>query len=251
MDTPQAKIKSQRTARMMRQARRSIVPSAVVPRGHWPWAKSCSQAFLSPFKDCVDNFGNFDGPRYLRPMDDQVNGYIKFNWPRIGERKVDHQATNSTDEDIKTESYGGNGEETHRRKSSVASTHTLSNYSSCPSAGLSSTRVSGLVSGNPRSAMSPITPHSSSRIHVPTPNTRMICFNGGLTAAPRKLPPHFGHHVAMDHIDRKFWTFCKPDLAAASHDSINISNRYPKLVSRQMHSEGHKSLAYRICPNAR
>ena len=40
--------------------------------------QSKTAVFSSPFKDCLEDFGNLTGPRYCRPVDGKVNGYIKF-----------------------------------------------------------------------------------------------------------------------------------------------------------------------------
>ncbi|KAH7319748.1 hypothetical protein B0I35DRAFT_478071 [Stachybotrys elegans] len=58
-------------------------PARSPPRPHDQVQHSApfrSTDFTSPFKDCLEAFGTLPFPRYSRPPNGQINGYVKFNW---------------------------------------------------------------------------------------------------------------------------------------------------------------------------
>lgn len=147
---------------------------------------------MSPFKDCLGNFGKANRRRFDRPFDGKVNGYIKFNWPK--ERK-------------------------QRRLSALASNGDKN--------GDAKTSQTALSFGSTTSAQGIIMPFEfdyqgfdfakfqnciaqfdvyNSVFSLPSDTDAPVTV--GAMGAPRMVPKMFGYEADMDHTDRKLWTFC-------------------------------------------
>ncbi|KJZ78614.1 hypothetical protein HIM_02005 [Hirsutella minnesotensis 3608] len=169
-----------------------------------------SLLLVSPFKDCVGNFGEAQKRRFSRPYDGKVNGYIKFNWPK---------EKDSRRHSVGRESPGGD---------SPNVTESIVSYPET-----ADTPCSSLIPLGPSPAAS-ITPISFNEVdqsfdftnflHGPVSSTSFeqievvevdaAATTGGEGSnelapmgAPRKVPNLFGYEAQMDQTDRKFWTF--------------------------------------------
>ena len=225
---PPQQLPTKPVSRVALPARRDIaLASRVVSRDRCR-SKSQSKAavFSSPFKDGLEGFGELAGPRYCRPVHGKVNSYIKFNWPQDRSPQSKRSVVDITNNATNKVPLFQNGAETYHRRSSDASdasspalvtlSPTAQTSEATPSSmsSLRSVIVSPHHDADPRLTVSPNKSFSSSYLpspamHWPTP----AHFRSGVTEAPRPaprpVPPHFGHTVAMDSIDRKLWGFCK------------------------------------------
>jgi hypothetical protein len=210
-------------------AQHKMAPAAeVASQDHQRRRKSRSKAvFSSPFKDCLESFGKLAGPRYRRPTDGKVNGYIKFNWPRGGLPQSTSSVVDITNKDTSETPKVQSGSESYHRYSSASSDESSSSgpVALSPSAQTSeamplSTSSPGNIIASPvydadaSLMICPIESFCSSYLPSPPINWQTpALFSSGMTEAPRLVPPHFGHSVTMDNIDRKLWGFCKSNFS--------------------------------------
>lgn len=168
--------------------------------------------FVSPFKDCLGSFGKLTAPRFPRPSDGKVNGYIKFNWPdrrasnarssSISVLPDDHD--NEYDEEDQTQSLVSNSQNSltlySRSVESIASSSSSPTYPSF--SGQASELISNFIY-NPS-----ISSQSSPILSTKYISSELL--SGSQSAqSPRLVPPHFGLVAKMDQMDRSFWSFCK------------------------------------------
>ncbi|KAF4504677.1 hypothetical protein G6O67_008100 [Ophiocordyceps sinensis] len=167
------------------------------------YSRTGANGLVSPFKDCVGNFGEAQQRRFHRPFDGKVNGYIKFNWPK---------------------------DKPSRRPSAACDSLTLDTLNvaeSVASAADVDTPQSSLIHVGSAPASITMSPDLDSNfdlscfLYGPAPSFEPshaveagahVVGAGSSTelatiGAPRKVPTLFGYEAQMDHTDRRFWTF--------------------------------------------
>ncbi|KAF4970443.1 hypothetical protein FSARC_2520 [Fusarium sarcochroum] len=154
---------------------------------------------ISPFTADEDRLIVSAIPRYARPENGQVNGYVKFNWPsRTPSRRPSGPVPLPPEDDIEDIMANSMRSQTIGRSPSVT---TL--VGPVPAA---SPTMSGTVSPMSIDAVwagdsSPIMMTGS-----PVP-PQDLASQVAITGDPKMLPPQFGFQTKMDHIDRRLFEF--------------------------------------------
>lgn len=183
-------------------ARSAPMTNTSLRKGNGIYQESAlTKSLVSPFHDCVESFGTFNSPRFQRPMNGQVNGYVKFNWPRKRERETGFVEEIPSDEP-------------HQQLTNKGSPPTNIRESSLPSDSFVEAKKSLAVPRRASAAPIMLTtslPSSASSIYSPTLSTKSC--DGAIEIAtgeqPQLVPPHFGFEARMDTTDRGLWRFCK------------------------------------------
>ncbi|PNY25595.1 Uncharacterized protein TCAP_04467 [Tolypocladium capitatum] len=180
--------------------------------------KPTSNALLvSPFKDCVGNFGDVHHRRFQRPLDGKVNGYIKFNWPK------DRQLRRSSS--VHPSSSVSDSPDVSENVLSAVSATSLIPLGPAPA----SSKAAGIVPSDAEEILDSFssflngtystTFDLSNSVGVSPATSSLFDFGStgaGSTVsstdvasigAPRMVPQLFGYDAKMDQTDRKFWTF--------------------------------------------
>ncbi|KPM40958.1 hypothetical protein AK830_g5628 [Neonectria ditissima] len=159
----------------------------------------------SPFTDREDRLIESSVPRYIRPENGQVNGYVKFNWPsrpgRATVRPAVPDPPPTTDvEEVISDSVRQASTTTLSRSSSII---TLIGPATAPSMmdGVTlspshASYASSLIMSSPPStagSVSPVLPHEAMQVTTP--------------GEPGRIPPLFGFSTYMDSMDRRLWDF--------------------------------------------
>ncbi|PHH82244.1 hypothetical protein CDD82_6563 [Ophiocordyceps australis] len=164
---------------------------------------------VSPFKDCVGNFGEAHRWHFARPVDGKVNGYIKFNWPkdRDSRRPSSIYASSISDFSNIPELYAS-GPEADASVSLLsigpvpASSPTL--IAVPPDFDHTQFDFSSFLYGPAASGLDVVTSAASS----PAADGTMEGWNEAAPlGAPRMVPKLFGYEAQMDQTDRRFWSF--------------------------------------------
>lgn len=160
-------------------------------------SKKCNGQLLgplkSPFNDCHERLGPAEQPKYGRPNDGRVNGYVKFNWPSAEARA-------------------------HRIAAIEASANGLVHYAGSMGIISRSSSITSLIGPTPANSivLSPVNSEGSWEIVSTkvTADTTLMSPEFGVPVQyvsnndPQMLPPHFGFHAKMDWMDRRLWEFC-------------------------------------------
>jgi hypothetical protein len=182
----------------------------------------------SPFTANEDRLIVSAFPRFIRPENGQVNGYVKFNWPsRAPSRRPSGPVPPPSEDDV--EDITPNVTRSHtldRNPTIITLVNPVPAMSSAPNGTISPMDLEGGWG----SASSPILMAGSP---VSLQDTSQILVSGD----PKMLPPQFGFQAKMDHIDRRLFEFCKSarnlltsvvDLEQAfAHHSVDIKNWCP------------------------
>ncbi|KAK5995124.1 hypothetical protein PT974_03518 [Cladobotryum mycophilum] len=192
-----------------------VVPSSLRVRDQRIIKRSSKRKapkFESPFTECIDSFGKLTSPRFPRPSDGKVNGYIKFHWP---ERKAPLPQGSSVAV-IEECDDDDEDDETPQSSQSYSMTRNNSNalilaHGSPGSVTSTMGVIRSPIEGDFRSV---ITFTHSSPSSQPSPSFSfayspqdILSFGGSSPTAPRMVPPQFGMLAKMDHMDRQFWSF--------------------------------------------
>lgn len=166
---------------------------------------------VSPFTDDSERLIVSTAPRYVRPENGQVNGYVKFNWPsRAPSRRASTVILPSSDDDV---------EEIATTSTQLAAVNrhpsTVTIIGPVP---VQSVLTGGTVSpvstdSTLMSVDSSPTMPTSSPITSPESSTQLMATN-----EPRMLPPQFGFQAKMDRIDRRLFEFCMFFPSVISHE---------------------------------
>lgn len=163
----------------------------------------------SPFYDCVDKFGVLARPLFQRPDDGEVNGYIKFRWPKFNYLR---RALRAQSPSLLEECGLPRVMELNENQSG-----TMSDSAPQPTVAVMGPRVppeframepdmfNYVAMGaaqSPPLADSPYRCNSSTSSPVPSDATME---NIG---APQYIPSLYGYDAIMDFTDRRLWTFC-------------------------------------------
>lgn len=160
---------------------------------------------VSPFHDCLDQFGKFAKLQFRRPNDGFVNGYIKFRW--AGKSSPQMASSQPVPAPADSVSWAGAPTTVSGVTPGAAQVVPMSGvplYSPATS-GFPATTVGGL----------PLINHDwSPAFTSPSSSPELVSQDGGSMAVqptnPRMLPPQFGLHAKMETFtDRKFWEFCE------------------------------------------
>ncbi|KAG5763747.1 hypothetical protein H9Q69_008312 [Fusarium xylarioides] len=153
---------------------------------------------VSPFTANEDRLIVSAYPRYARPENGQVNGYVKFNWPsRAPSRRPSGPVPLPSEDDVEDITPNVTRSHTAGRPPTII---TLVNpgpaVSSAPNGTISPMELEGGWGSTP----SPILMAGSP---VSFQDTSQILISGD----PKMLPPQFGFQAKMDHIDRRLFEF--------------------------------------------
>ncbi|RDA91253.1 hypothetical protein CP533_0649 [Ophiocordyceps camponoti-saundersi (nom. inval.)] len=166
-------------------------------------------ALVSPFRDCVGNFGNARHRRFPRPLDGKINGYIKLNWvadnpPLRRESLVAESIVSQSPQGTESTITAAEDDSPHSsmvpfRQASVSSTVTMAMSPELDANFDFSSYLygSGVSCGFEVLGAAPTSPPVRSDSSCET--TSM--------GAPRKVPQLFGLEAKMDLTDRKLFTF--------------------------------------------
>ncbi|KAH7185781.1 fungal-specific transcription factor domain-containing protein [Fusarium flagelliforme] len=139
-------------------------------------------------------------PRFSRPKNGQVNGYVKFNWPTKHEPTQPIQPSPSarvqTDDGVVDISSQVSRSRSDRRDSGVVFIPipvTTAAQMQMHSRRMASHNVEIIW---PEGTQPPIT------MTNPTPSPHEV-----FSRAPRKVPTLFGFYIYMDYLDRRIWEF--------------------------------------------
>jgi hypothetical protein len=156
---------------------------------------------VTPFQDCVGQFGKVTEIRFKRPHNGRVNGYIKFNWP---------QERSHADRSAMAPAARQNEEASSRllptarpSQSNTVAKATVINSLPLPTASVSPTPVSPTLSDVSAS-------FAMGRSGAPSPTlSEEEMQQSTAQDHPQFLPSQFGYGAKMDFMDRMFWTFCE------------------------------------------
>lgn len=198
------------------------VPNTSRPRDQRLHAAANRLALVSPFKDCLGNFGEAQKRRFNRPSDGKVNGYIKFNWPK------ERPSRRPSASPIVAEPTASTAD--------VDTPQTLIQVASAPASALTSMTISPGVSSNFDLSCFLYDPAASFQrsrsldVEVEAAEAETSTEMAPM-GAPRKVPKLFGYEAQMDHTDRKFWTFCTSLLV--HYDASNPFLSAPFFAARR------------------
>ncbi|KIL91881.1 hypothetical protein FAVG1_04284 [Fusarium avenaceum] len=152
---------------------------------------------LSPFTANEDRLIVAAFPRYARPENGQVNGYVKFHWPsRTTSRRPSGYVPMSFDEDV--EDITPNV----IRSQTISRSPNLTNFVG-PAPAMSPVAngtVSPISNDGAWSSASSVTMAANSPISAQDSQSVV-------TGDPKMLPPQFGFQAKMDNIDRRLFEF--------------------------------------------
>jgi len=155
---------------------------------------------VSPFTANEDRLIVSAYPRYARPENGQVNGYVKFNWPsRAPSRRPSGPVPLPPEDDVEDITSNVTRSHTAGRTPTII---TLVNPGPAVSSAPNGTISPMDLEGGWGSTSSPILMAGSP---VSVQDTSQILVAGD----PKMLPPQFGFQAKMDHIDRRLFEFCK------------------------------------------
>ncbi|KAF4441676.1 hypothetical protein F53441_11936, partial [Fusarium austroafricanum] len=156
---------------------------------------------VSPFTANEDRLIVSASPRYHRPKNGQVNGYVKFHWPSRGpSRRPSEPVPLPSEDDVEDITANITRSHTLDRSPSI-----ITLVGPLPAHGISPA-PNGTVSpmsieGGWASASSPIL---MAGLPVSSQDASLTLTTG----EPRMLPPQFGFQAKMDNIDRRLFEFC-------------------------------------------
>lgn len=159
---------------------------------------------VSPFHDCLDQFGKFTRLEFRRPNDGYVNGYVKFRWANKASQQSDgsQPVPDPVDAgpwtDLPTTMPNAVAGPTPGGLVPVISLH------SPVTTEFPTTDVTGFSPA--KSEWSSFTSAASSPDLLPQDGSGMVV----QPTNPRMLPPQFGFRAKMEtSTDRRFWEFCE------------------------------------------
>ncbi|KAH8653920.1 fungal-specific transcription factor domain-containing protein [Ilyonectria robusta] len=155
-----------------------------------------ARTLFSPFTDGEDRLVKSIAPRYVRPKNGQVNGYVKFNWPS---RRPSIRPSGPDPPPIAAveEIMDSTPTTAVSRRSSIVS---LIGPPAAPSR-------AGTVTMSPGDSDLSWSAFSSSPMDSVSPVSSQVLTMQLTTDEPRMLPPHFGFQAKMDMMDRRLWDF--------------------------------------------
>ncbi|ODA82236.1 hypothetical protein RJ55_00743 [Drechmeria coniospora] len=177
----------------------------------WPAGRNI---LLSPFKDCVGNFGQNHNHRFNRPSDGKVNGYIKFNWPKqrpSAPSSLDRPLPGAISSDgvksavpffkPRTRSKFMTKFEFNLNNSSTATSSTATKMIA-PDVEHPDEDYTALLHGPVSSEISAVSGVQYGPDLPEAKPNQMVTIG-----APQKVPELFGLDAKMDAVDRRFWMF--------------------------------------------
>ncbi|KAF7559997.1 hypothetical protein G7046_g4155 [Stylonectria norvegica] len=186
---------------------------------------------ISPFSDDGDRLVSSIYPRYDRPLDGQVNGYVKFNWPKNRRGSSVRQNVPEIPTVLEDDVEELPPQPTVSRSSSIVSTVSLIGPVPAPSSGY------GL-------AMSPMTTNyawtqfpSPPPGSISPPSLQHSDVSMVISGDPGLLPPLFGYHAKMDRIDRRLWQFYVHNWCPG-RSVLNNTNLWLKDFAQMHENEG-------------
>ncbi|SPJ85320.1 uncharacterized protein FTOL_11101 [Fusarium torulosum] len=152
---------------------------------------------LSPFTANEDRLIVAAFPRYARPENGQVNGYVKFHWPsRTTSRRPSGYVPMAFEEDVEDITPNVMRSQTTGRSPNlttfVGPAPAMSHVASGTVSPISNDGAWSSASPMTMMANSPISPQDSQAV---------------TTGDPKMLPPQFGFQAKMDNIDRRLFEF--------------------------------------------
>ncbi|KAF7533350.1 hypothetical protein G7Z17_g13524 [Cylindrodendrum hubeiense] len=154
------------------------------------------KTLYSPFTGDEDRLVESNAPRYVRPENGQVNGYVKFNWPS---RRPSIRPSGPDPPGVVVEEIVSDSTQTPAvsRSSSIVSLigppPAPSRASTMTMSPVFSELSWSMALSPPMGSISPVSSQDSLQLVT--------------TGEPRMLPPHFGFQAKMDMMDRRLWDF--------------------------------------------
>ncbi|KAG6006209.1 hypothetical protein E4U21_007248 [Claviceps maximensis] len=161
----------------------------------------------SPFRDCIGTFGLTRSQSFHRPTNGQVNGYIKFSWPKENDKK----------------------RTTPSRTSPVSQTSRITELDDASEPHDTATSSNCVVVNGPRdtsTTVRDVMPDFSIDFSTYVSQTADMGYNAFITprstppsvhhhtieevaslGAPQLIPSQYGYEAKMDSTDRRFWMF--------------------------------------------
>ncbi|KAF4947935.1 hypothetical protein FSARC_13862 [Fusarium sarcochroum] len=160
---------------------------------------TAEELVISPFTADEDRLIVSAIPRYARPENGQVNGYVKFNWPsRTPSRRPSGPVPLPPEDDVEEIMANPMQSQTIRRSPSVT-TLVAPMPAEFPT-------ISGTMS--PMSIDAVWTGDSSPIMMIGSPVlSQGLSSQVAITGDPKMLPPQFGFQSKMDRIDRRLFEF--------------------------------------------
>ncbi|KAF5979012.1 hypothetical protein FCOIX_5556 [Fusarium coicis] len=167
---------------------------------------------VSPFTSNEDRLIVSAYPRYARPENGQVNGYVKFNWPsRASSRRLSGPVPLPSEDDVED----------------ITPNITRSHSVGYPPAIITLVSLGPAVSSTPNGTVSPMNleggwgnaspPVLMAGSPIYFQDTSQVLIAGD----PKMLPPQFGFQAKMDHIDRRLFEFL------FAHHPVDLKNWCP------------------------
>ncbi|KAH7157718.1 fungal-specific transcription factor domain-containing protein [Dactylonectria estremocensis] len=158
------------------------------------------RTLFSPFTNSEDRLFECFYPRYVRPENGQVNGYVKFNWPSrrpsTTARPIgpDPPPITAVVEDVTDATPTTTVNHTSNTMSLIGPAIPPPGPGAVTMSPIFSEASWGIYSSPPMSSVSPMYSQDSALSSVSPTD-------------PRMLPPHFGFQAKMDLMDRRLWDF--------------------------------------------
>ncbi|KAF4992178.1 hypothetical protein FGRMN_7309 [Fusarium graminum] len=165
-------------------------------------ATAVGRLIASPFTAKEDRLTVTAFPRYARPENGQVNGYVKFNWPsRNTSRRPSGQVPMSLEDDVEDITPNVTRSPTFEFSSN------MSNFVGHMPAMYPVGNGAASPKGNDGAWSS-----ASSMVMINSPaSPQELLSQTGIAGDPKMLPPQFGFQAKMDNIDRRLFEFCKDE----------------------------------------
>ena len=167
------------------------------------------QVIPSPFRDCLGTFGTQKSRLYMRPSDGQVNGYIKFNWPKDKAKRASVVRSASVSEPPRVTELADDGSEinstTQGARTELISTSASPNIHVLDGINPTQLDLSNLLGRSSFSSYEINMPRGVSMSPTMASDSTALLHMG----SPRQVPSQYGYEAKMDATDRKFWEFCE------------------------------------------
>ncbi|KAG5992055.1 hypothetical protein E4U43_003859 [Claviceps pusilla] len=185
---------------------------------HTPF--SSNQFIESPFRDCIGTFGLSRSHSFRRPVDGQVNGYIKFSWPKEHDKKRKLSARTSSTSQTSRITELDDDSEPHNSPTSSNCVVVRGPSGTPPAVTDVMPDLSidfSTYAGQTADMKYDMLPASGS-----TPPSVLHDTVGEVASlgAPQLIPSQYGYEAKMDSTDRRFWMFFLPSLG--NHTVANI-----------------------------
>ncbi|KAG5946086.1 hypothetical protein E4U53_006633 [Claviceps sorghi] len=166
------------------------------------------QVIESPFRDCIGTFGLIRSQSFHRPVDGQVNGYIKFSWPKEHNKKKSPPARKSSILPIPRITELDDASEPQDTATSSNCIVVRGQHGGKPKA-VGDTMPDFTIDLSTYAGQT--VDESPGAFHA-TGSTMPHVLHGSIgevasLGAPQLIPSQYGYEAKMDSTDRRFWMF--------------------------------------------